>query len=140
MRHNKSEVYLHIVWTTEGRQPLLGGDCERSVHRCIESEAAQLGCAVLALNGMPDHIHLVLRLPTRISIAVLVKQVKGVSSSLVNSMEGYARCFRWKEGYGVFSISRPYLNKVISYVQNQKRHHADQRVWEDWEEPNQDHL
>ena len=135
MRHNKSEVYLHLVWTTQRRQPLLDASCARWVHRCIERKFAKLGCVVLALGGMPDHVHLVLRLPTRLNIAVLVKQVKGISSAVVNAMNSHARWFRWQEGYGVFSVSRPRLLKVIPYVQNQKRHHADQKLWADWEYP-----
>ena len=113
MRHNKSEVYLHFVWTTEGRQPLLTERLERAVYRCMEAQAAKLVCVVLALGGMTDHVHLVLRLPTRLSIARLTKQVKGVSSALANDLDQHTKHFRWQEGYGVFSLSRPHLKKVI---------------------------
>ena len=138
MRHNKSEVYLHFVWTTEGRQPLLDPHLERAVFRCIEAEAAKLGCIVFALGGMPDHVHAVLRLPTRLSIARLAQQVKGVSSTLANDLDSHAKHFRWQAGYGVFSLSRPHLKKVIRYVQDQKQRHAKQRLWHDWEEPDTD--
>lgn len=138
MRHNKAEVYLHFVWTTEGRQPFLDPRLERAAFRCIESQAAKLGCVVLALGGMPDHVHLVVRLPPRLSIARLVKQVKGVSSALANDLDDHTKHFRWQAGYGVFSLSRPHLKKVIRYVQEQKQRHAKKRLWADWEEPDTD--
>ena len=135
MRHNKVEVPLHLVWTSFERMPLVTPDIERSVYRCIEDEARKLKCDVLALNGMPDHVHLVVLFPTTIAIAKLMQQVKGVSTAFVRDQLGPERFFRWNEGYGVFAFSRSHRERVIAYVENQKRHHAENTLWPDWEEP-----
>ena len=76
MGHAHQEIYLHLVWATRGREPLLVGEAERRIHRCLQSEAEKLRCVVLAVNGMPDHVHLALRVPTSPCAAQIVKQLK----------------------------------------------------------------
>lgn len=136
MRHNRVEVALHLVWTTFERRPLVTADIERAVYRCIEHEARKLKCEVLAINGMPDHVHLAVLFPTTTTIAHLVKQAKGVSSAFARDQLGPDTFFRWHEGYGVFAFSRSHRQRVIAYIENQKRHHASDKLWPDWEEPN----
>ncbi|MBV9470626.1 MAG: IS200/IS605 family transposase [Abitibacteriaceae bacterium] len=134
MRRSKAEVYLHLVWSTAHRKQWLTPEIEREVHRCIQHEACRLGCVVLGLNGMPDHVHLVVQVPTTVSIAHLVKQIKGVSSTFINDHLEVEELFRWQEHYAVFSLSRSHLNRVVAYVKHQKQQHAVGRVWAAWEE------
>jgi REP element-mobilizing transposase RayT len=133
-RQSKAEIYLHLVWATRLREPLITPEVERAVHRCAEAEAKRLGCVVLALNGMPDHVHLFVRTPTRVSAAELARQVKGVSSHFVNNQLPDGEGFRWQEGYGVFSVSRSHVQRVIAYVEKQKDHHHFGTIWPEWEE------
>jgi REP element-mobilizing transposase RayT len=109
-------------------------EIERRLHRNIESEAREMGCTVLALNGMPDHVHLVTSFPTTITIADLVKQVKGVSSHFVNETLKPASQFKWQGSYGAFTVSRWDLERVIEYVKHQKEHHATDELFPEWEE------
>ncbi len=129
MRASKSEVYLHFVWSTRGRDPVLDGESARMVHRCIEAEARGAGCDVLAIGGMPDHVHLLVKAPTKVSPASLMHQVRGVSSAFVRDHLGDVGGFRWQEGYGVFSVSRTHVRIVIEYVEHQAEHHASGTVW-----------
>lgn len=137
MRRSKAEIYLHFVWAVQHREPLLIPELERQVHRCIEAEAQGMGCSTLAINGMLDHVHLAVQMPTKVSPAELMKRVKGVSSALANELTPDIR-FRWQEGYAVFSIGRPHVAKVIRYIENQKRHHAQNTVWAQWEETDEE--
>ena len=133
-RRNHVQVALHIVWKTKERQPMLRPDMESQIYRCIVSEAASANAPILAIDGMPDHVHVLLLLPTTISIASLIKQMKGVSSSLArNSWPN--RFFQWSEGYGVFAVSRTHLDRVAGYIRNQKSHHASGKLWMLLEEP-----
>jgi len=109
-------------------------EIERRLHRNIESEAREMGCTVLALNGMPDHVHLVTSFPTTITIADLVKQVKGVSSHFVNETLKPASQFKWQGSYGAFTVSRWDLERVIEYVKHQKEHHSTDELCPEWEE------
>ena len=100
MRRNKLALYVHLVWATWDKLPLITPEIERRLYRNIESEAQGQRCAVLALNGTDDHVHLLMSIPATISIADLVKQVKGVSSHFVNDELHPARDFKWQGSYG----------------------------------------
>ena len=132
-RHSKAEIYLHFVWATYRRLPLITLDVEPRLYACILSEVRKAGCETLALGGMPDHVHLAARLPPTISATKLMQQVKGVSSLCGRDLVGPGGLFSWQDGYGVYSFSRSHRVKVIAYVQNQKRHHATQHLWTEWE-------
>jgi REP element-mobilizing transposase RayT len=93
-----------------------------------------LGGTVLALNGDSTHIHLVVSLPTTITVADLVKRVKGVSSHFANKTLRPQSQFRWQGGYAAFTVSRWDLLRVIGYVKRQKEHHGIDDVWEELEE------
>jgi REP element-mobilizing transposase RayT len=140
MRTSKAEIYLHFVWGTIQRLPLVTERIERPVYRCIQEEAMSLGCDILALGGIADHVHLVLKIPPRRSPAEIMKQVKGVSSLFVNKILSGHEGFRWQEGYGVFSISPAHVQKVIAYVENQKQHHAEGTILARWEETDTEYI
>lgn len=135
MAHSETEIYLHFVWATFGRLPLISADREQAVYACIEQEARRLGCDVLAVGGMPDHVHLAVKFPTTLAAGKLMQQVKGVSSKFVSDEFGAAarlsgELFRWQSGYSVFSISRSHKARVLAYIANQKQHHAENTIWE----------
>ncbi|MGH2523404.1 MAG: IS200/IS605 family transposase [Anaerolineales bacterium] len=134
MRRNKLALYLHLVWATWDRLPLVTPEIERRLYRNIESEAQQMSCTVLALNGMPDHIHLLVSFPTTLAIADLVKQVKGVSSHFVNETLKPETQFKWQGSYGAFTVSRWDLEKIVGYVKRQKEHHNLGELFPEWEE------
>ncbi len=138
MRRNKLALFVHLVWATWDRLPLLTPDIERRVHRNIEAEAQGLGCAVLALNGMPDHVHLVVTLPSTVTIANLVKQCKGVSSHFVNETLKPQAQFKWQGAYGAFSVSRWDVDKIVGYVKRQKEHHGAAELLAEWEEASEE--
>ena len=106
---------------------------ERNVHRNIESEARDAKCTVLALNGTMDHVHSLLSLATTISLADLVKQLKGVSSHFVNETLKPDFHFKWQGSYGAFSVSEADLPRVIDYIKRQKEHHRVNALWPDLE-------
>ena len=116
-------VYIHLVWATWDRLPLITPEIERPLHRVIASEAQQMGCTLLALNGVTDHLHVFLRIPSTLTIANLVKQLKGVSSHFVNEVLKPSQSFKWQGFYGAFSVSRWDVDKIIAYIQRQKEHH-----------------
>ena len=129
MPESKAEYYLHFVWTTQQRTPLLTPDVEASLHRCIQAEARRLRCVVLALDGTAHHVHLVLQANPAYSPSQIMQGIKGVSSKFiadefVRRADHPLDWFHWQEGYGVFSFSSSQKPRVVGYVQNQKRCHA----------------
>jgi putative transposase len=133
MRRSRIEVYLHFVWATWHREPIITSCLESSLYHCIEMEANRLGCDTLAIGGMPDHIHLVLKIPATHSISDIMKRIKGVSSTFARTQIGEDNFFGWQDNYGVLSFSSRNKSDVIHYVLNQKRHHSLNTLWEDAE-------
>lgn len=139
MRRNKLELYVHLVWATWDRLPLLTPEIERRVYRNLEHEAEKHGCTVLAIGGVEDHVHLLVTLPSTISIAELVKQLKGVSSQFVNATLQPTTVFKWQGSYGAFSLSRSHVDRIKTYVDRQKEHHATANLFPELEETYVEH-
>ncbi len=115
-------------------------EMEGPIYHAIQQEAQRLGCAVLAVNGMADHVHLLVKAPTRLSPAKIMAQIKGVSSHFANDQIFGRDGFRWQEGYGVFSVGRNQKNGVIAYIKDQKAHHAAQTTQPDWENTDEEYT
>ena len=139
MRRSKIEVYLHFVWAVKGREPLLTPQVEAAVHRCIQSEAQSMKCVVLALDGMPDHVHLLIKPPaTLLPLSEFMKRIKGVSSAFANDLPPRDMRFRWQEGYAVYAVCPSHKPTVIDYIRNQKQHHANGTLTGEWEETDEE--
>jgi putative transposase len=116
-------IYIHLVWATWDRLPLITPAIERPLHRVIALEAQKMGCTVLALNSVPDHLHVLVQMPSTVTVAELVKRLKGVSSHFVNDVLRPGLPFKWQGFYGAFSVSRWDVERIVAYIQRQKEHH-----------------
>jgi putative transposase len=125
MRENCVRVYVHLVWATWDRLPLLTDDCRKMIYSCLQAECRRLKAELLALGGVEDHVHLLVTMPSPLSIADLVKQLKGSSSHLISHQSSLANFFKWQGSYGAFSISEEDVSSVQSYIANQAKHHQD---------------
>jgi len=125
MREPYTQLYVHIVWATWDRQPLLSGEREGIVYACIQAECGNLGAEMIAIGGMED---VLARIPAALSVAALVKQIKGSSSHLVNHTGVPNGAFKWQGAYGAFTVSKGAVPKVVDYVIRQKQHHSEGSV------------
>lgn len=109
-------VFIHFMWTTWNREPLIQPEIEQRLHQHIWREAEARGCTVLALNSSVDHVHLLVKMPTTIPIDGLVRSVKGASSDSINDVPTFNPCFRWQDEYKAISISRWDVEMVVGYI------------------------
>lgn len=135
MRRAKVAVFVHLVWSTWDRAPLLTADLRRAVHRAIEAKSAELGATVVAIGGMEEHVHLLVKLPATLTIAQLAGQVKGASAHLVNHHFNLGGAFRWQGAYAAFSVGPGAVPRVVQYIANQREHHGNGTLIADWEQP-----
>jgi len=124
MRGVYLKLYVHLVWSTWDRLPLITPELEGPIYHCFLSECSGQGAEMLAAGGMPDHVHVLVKIPSTVTIAVLVKQLKGVSSHLVSHVLAPGAFFRWQGSYAAFSVSRWDVAKIRGYIRRQKQHHA----------------
>jgi len=129
MRSPWTQLYLHLVWSTWQRLPLLVEPLRAEVYDLIQADCTRLRADVLAIGGIEDHVHLLVRVPSTIAPALLVKQVKGSSAHAINHASGIHKAFRWQGGYGAFSISKRHVPIISDYILNQEEHHRELRLW-----------
>ncbi len=118
-----SQVLLHIVFSTKGRKPLIEATGADDLYGFIGGIVRDEGGTLLAIGGMPDHIHMLARWRTDKSISELVRDVKTRSSRWMRQSRG-VKPFAWQVGYGVFSVSQSQARVVKTYIKNQPAHHA----------------
>ena len=139
MREPMLQVYIHLVWGTWDRAPILVPDMKRSVYSCIQAKCKSLKVIIHAIGGTEDHVHLLVELPATITIAEFVKLIKGSSSHLASHRGEQREEFKWQGAYGAFSVSKSVVPSVIEYIEGQEQHHQAGTTIRDheipWEEP-----
>ena len=121
---------MHFVWATWNHEPVITEAIERELFRYIRGICSDSNCPVIAIGGMPDHIHLLVSLSNTVTVADLMEKVKGGSSRFASNSLAPDGWFKWQGSYGAFSVSSHEKRKVVHYIENQKRHHAEGVVWE----------
>jgi len=123
MSHAFHQLYYHLVWTTRSREPLIIRDWRPQLLELINEETKTRGGWPIRHNAMPDHVHLLVRLPPTVLVADFIGQVKGATSFRVNRELAPKFKLKWQEGYGVLSLRRGELSKVSHYIDHQEEHH-----------------
>ena len=127
-------LFFHIVWATKQRQPYLTSEKEARTYRLASTLANEMGYEVLAIDGMPNHVHLLISSGPVIDLATLIKKIKGTTSAMLNDLTDHESNFRWQEGYYAATVTPSHLPKVQAYVQGQKEHHRTGNTYAVWEE------
>ena len=117
-----SNLSVHVVFSTKDRLPLMTMPIRDELFPYIGGIVRGLGGTIITVGGMPDHVHLVARLPTTVSVADVARIVKANSSKRMNEKFTTMK-FGWQRGYGAFSVSHSALPAVVNYVRDQERHH-----------------
>ena len=118
------QLYYHLVWATKERLPLLTTTVEPMIHNFLQTKAIGVGGTVFAVNGMEDHVHMVVSIPAKIAVAKCIGQIKAVASTKFNKSGTGNTPFFWQDEYGAFTFDRKRLPNFISYVEQQREHHA----------------
>ena len=118
------QLFYHIIWATKKRVPVLVPEVEPIIHNYLRAKAIGLEAVVFALNGWLDHIHIVVAIPPKISVAKFVGQIKAVATTKFNKSGHPLAPIYWQEEYAAFSFDRKRLPNYIAYVERQKEHHS----------------
>ncbi len=118
-----SQVYMQYVFAVKGRENLIKKNFEEEVYKYLAGIVAGKGQKPLAVNGMSDHIHVLVGLKPAMRISDLIRDIKNNSANFINEKGWLNQKFCWQEGYGVFSYSESNYGKVIDYIKDQKKHH-----------------
>jgi REP element-mobilizing transposase RayT len=124
MANTYTQIYLHVVFAVEGRQNLIAPEHNDELQKYITGVVTAQRHKLIAINNMPDHLHLLVGLRPDAALSDLVRDVKAGSSKFINEKRWVMGRFSWQEGFGAFSHARSQLGAVIRYIQNQQKHHA----------------
>lgn len=139
MSHSYSRIWIHAIWSTKARLPLITPEIEKILFMFVAEQLKDLGCMVGIINGMPDHIHCLFLQNPQKSVSEIMKQLKGSSSYFINQQNILDENFAWQTGYASFSVSESNVEKVFNYIKYQKQHHQKltfQNEYEEFIKPN----
>ena len=134
MANTYTQIYVQVVFAVEGRQNLIAPEHNDELQKYITGIVSAQRQKLIAINNMPDHLHLLVGLRPDAALSDLVRDVKAGSSKFINEKRWVIGRFSWQEGFGAFSYSRSQLDTVIHYVQNQQKHHAKQTFRDEYVE------
>jgi REP element-mobilizing transposase RayT len=118
-----SQIYIHIVFAIKYRKRTISPIWEDELHKVITGIIQQKGHKLMAINGMPDHIHILIGMKPICNLSELVREIKKSSIYWIRRNGKTTTEFAWQEGFGAFSVDRSTLPIVINYINNQKEHH-----------------
>ena len=118
-----SQIYIQIVFAVKNREALIAKEWEEELYKYITGILANKEQKLLAINGMHNHIHILIGMKPTCCLSDLVREIKKSSNIFIKEKRFTKHTFNWQEVYGAFSYSHSALNNVITYINNQKEHH-----------------
>ncbi len=118
-----SQIYIQYVMAVKGRRNFILPEFEEELYKYIAGIIKGKQQKPLAVNGMPNHLHILVGLKPAMRISDLIRDIKNNSSNFINDRGWLQQKFEWQDGYGAFSYAHSAFGNVIEYIKNQKQHH-----------------
>jgi putative transposase len=134
MANTYTKLHNHIIFTVQNRGCLIKQEWKNELYKYITGIIQNHNHKLLAINGMSDHVHILIGMRPTQSVSELVQDIKGDSSKWINGSKFIKGYFSWQEGFGAFSYSKSDVESVISYIANQEEHHKKKSFIEEYRE------
>jgi putative transposase len=131
MAQSLSQLYIHLVFSTKERAPLIKLEVQARLHAYLAGTCNAIKCPAQKIGGVADHVHLLFRLSRTSSVSDAVKALKTESSKWMKA-DGGSPDFAWQGGYGAFSISPAHVAAVETYIEHQAEHHRTKTFQEEF--------
>jgi REP element-mobilizing transposase RayT len=127
-----SQIYIQVVFAVQNRESMIHTSWEEELYKYISGIIRNKEQKMLAINGMPDHIHFFIGMKPSCCLSDLVREIKKSSTVFIKEKNLSKFKFNWQEGYGAFSYSHSQIDSVVKYIINQKEHHKKQTFREEY--------
>lgn len=117
------KIWIHVVWSTKERQPLLHQSFRKELFQHLKEKAKQEEIHLSMVNGIDNHVHALISLNPKFALSNVLNSLKGESSHWINSQNFLQVKFAWQRGYSAFSVSESQVSKVRNYIKSQEEHH-----------------
>ncbi len=132
MPQSLAKNYIHLIWSTKHRKPLIDKTIKDNLHAYMAGICNKLECPALEIGGIADHVHIVCKLSRKIALMKLIEEVKSHSSKWMKTKGDQYQNFYWQNGYGAFSVNPKEIDIVINYIKNQEEHHKERSFQEEY--------
>lgn len=129
MANTFTQIYLHIVFAVQNRISLIHPEWKDDLYKYITGIVKNNGHKLIAINGMPNHLHIAVGYKPHQLIPDLLQDIKGDSSKWINEKKFVKGHFSWQAGYGAFSFSHSQVDTVVKYILNQVQHHTKKNIF-----------
>lgn len=132
MPNTYTQIHIHFVFVVKYRESLIHASWKNNLYKYITGIVQNNQHKMIAINGMPDHVHVLIGMRPTQSISDLMQDVKANSSKWINEQKLTPGRFEWQASFGAFSYSKSQLKNVIAYIENQEQHHATKTFREEY--------
>ncbi|MBL7816464.1 MAG: IS200/IS605 family transposase [Saprospiraceae bacterium] len=132
MANTYTQLHVQLVFAVKYREGVIGKEWEERLYTYITGIVQNFNHKVLAINGMSDHIHILVGMRPTQSISELMEAIKGSSSKWINQEKFLKTKFAWQEGYSAFSYTKSHVPQVQKYIFNQKEHHKKESFLDEY--------
>ena len=132
MADTYTQMYVHVVFEVKGRENLISPKWKDELYKYITGIVSNEKQKLIAINGMPDHIHILLGIKPTIALSDLLRDIKANSSRFINEKKWVTGKFEWQNGFGAFTYGHSQLGSIISYIENQEEHHKKKTFKEEY--------
>lgn len=123
MANTYTQLYFHIVFAVKGRNNLIATKWKIELYKYITGIVSNKNQKLMIINGMPNHVHLLIGTKPTCNLSDLVRNIKANSSKWINEKRFLNGKFEWQTGFGAFTVSQSQLSKITNYIKNQEEHH-----------------
>jgi len=123
MANTFSQIFIQTVFAVNCRLSLIRPEFKEELYKYMTGIVRNNGQKLISINGISDHVHILIGLKPAMALADLVRDIKADSSNFINEKKWVRGRFSWQEGYGAFSYGHSQLDTIIRYIQNQEQHH-----------------
>ena len=124
MANTYTQLYVQIIFSPPGRQNLIHNKIKNDIYKYIAGIIKKKNQKPMIINGMPDHLHILLGFSPDIAISDLVRDIKSNSTNFINDSKLIPGKFSWQKGFGAFTYSKSQVPRVVKYIENQAEHHS----------------
>jgi REP element-mobilizing transposase RayT len=132
MANTYTQLYAHAVFAVKGRTNLISTQWKEELFKYISGIITNKNQKLMAINGMPNHVHLLIGFKPDCNLSDLLRDVKSNSSTFINEKKWVRAKFNWQLGFGAFTIGQSQIDKVVKYILDQERHHKKKTFREEY--------
>ena len=134
MANTYTQLYFHIVFAVKGRSNYISEQWKDELYKYISGIIANKDQKLMIVNGVPNHIHLLIGTKPNCNLSDLIRDIKANSSKWINEKKFTNFHFEWQTGFGAFTVSQSVVPNVIEYIKNQEEHHRKKTFKEEYVE------